>query len=80
MGGPGSGRKPSQTTPTTRLSPREQEVLHWVGHGKTNPEIGQIIGCSQFTVKCHLTKIREKLDVHNKAQAVSAWQAKKSGY
>ena len=63
-----------------QLSPREAEIMEWVALGKTNGEIGQILGCSPCTVKCHLTKIREKLDVHNKAQAVNVWAEKKRGY
>ena len=54
--------------------------MEWVAQGKTNGEIGQILGCSGLTVKFHLSKIREKLDVHNKAQAVNVWAEKKRGY
>jgi transcriptional regulator EpsA len=53
------------------LSGREAEILHWVGLGKTNPEIGQILDISAFTVKNHLQRIYRKLNVSNRAQAVS---------
>ena len=33
-----------------RISPREVEVLAWVAEGKTNPEIGAILGLSSRTV------------------------------
>lgn len=56
---------------STRLSEREQEIMHWVGHGKTNVEIGMILGISQFTVKNHLQRIFRKIDVRNRAQAIS---------
>jgi len=52
------------------LSPREQEIMEWVGKGKTNPEIGMILNISSFTVKNHLQRIFKKLDVMNRAQAV----------
>lgn len=52
------------------LSDRELEVLQWVGQGKTNPEIGNILKLSEFTVKNHLQRIFKKLDVSNRAQAV----------
>lgn len=55
----------------TRLSEREQEIMHWVGHGKTNLEIGMILGISQFTVKNHLQRIFRKIDVRNRAQAIT---------
>jgi DNA-binding CsgD family transcriptional regulator len=33
------------------LSRREAEILVWVAQGKTNSEIGAILGISQLTVK-----------------------------
>jgi DNA-binding CsgD family transcriptional regulator len=54
-----------------RLSDREHEIMHWVGCGKTNHEIGMILGISQFTVKNHLQRIFRKIDVRNRAQAIT---------
>lgn len=53
------------------LSDRENEIMHWVGAGKTNYEIGLILGISQFTVKNHLQRIFRKIDVRNRAQAIT---------
>lgn len=53
-----------------KLSGREVEILSWVAKGKTNPEIGTILGVSAFTVKNHLSNIFSKLDVVNRAQAI----------
>lgn len=53
------------------LSERESEVLHWVAMGKTNPEIASILHISAFTVKNHMQRVFKKLDVSNRAQAVS---------
>ena len=53
------------------LSDRESEIMHWVGQGKTNLEIGMILDISAFTVKNHLQRIYRKLNVSNRAQAVS---------
>jgi transcriptional regulator EpsA len=52
------------------LSTREFEILRWVTIGKTNPEIGQILNISEFTVKNHMKRIFKKLGVSNRAQAV----------
>lgn len=52
------------------LSGRENEILRWVRAGKTNQEIGLILGISTFTVKNHLQRIFKKLDVTSRAQAV----------
>ncbi|SDK15333.1 transcriptional regulator EpsA [Methylophilus rhizosphaerae] len=53
------------------LSDREQEILHWVRSGKTNLEIGMILNISANTVKNHLKRIFQKLDVSCRAQAVA---------
>lgn len=52
------------------LSGRELEIMHWVRSGKTNPEIGQILGISPLTVRNHLQRVFRKLEVMNRAQAV----------
>lgn len=57
------------------LSEREAEVLHWVSEGKTNSEIGSILDISSFTVKNHMQRVFKKLDVLNRAQAVSRLKA-----
>lgn len=57
--------------PEWGLSDREAEIMHWVGLGKTNHEIGQILDISAFTVKNHLQRIFKKLNVCNRAQAVA---------
>jgi transcriptional regulator EpsA len=53
------------------LSGREFEILEWIAMGKTNPEIGSILGISLFTVKNHVQRIFRKLNVSNRAQAVT---------
>lgn len=53
------------------LSERERQIMEWVALGKTNPEIGCILSISEFTVKNHMKSIFGKLDVTNRAQAVS---------
>lgn len=53
------------------LSLREREIMDWVRAGKTNEIIGVILDISPFTVKNHLKRIFRKLDVSNRAQAVS---------
>jgi transcriptional regulator EpsA len=53
------------------LSEREAEIMKWVAMGKTNGEIGSILNVSSFTIKNHMQRIFKKLDVFNRAQAVS---------
>ena len=52
------------------LTSREIEILKWLYHGKSNVEIGLILGISPLTVKNHVQKILRKLDVLNRTQAV----------
>lgn len=63
-----------------KLSERESEVLLWVAKGKTNPEIAMILEISSFTVKNHMQKVFRKLDVSNRAQAVSKYRPSASGH
>lgn len=58
------------------LTPRQAEVLHWIAEGKTNGEIGTILGCSVNTVKMHLKDIFKRLGLHSRtAAAASAYRA-----
>ncbi len=53
------------------LSVREREILHWVREGKSNDDIGQILGISGLTVKNHLQRVYRTLGVNNRTQAVT---------
>ena len=58
------------------LSKRETEILGWVTEGKTNPEIGTILGISPRTVQKHLERIYGRLGVENRHSAMRvAWDA-----
>jgi len=53
------------------LTPRETEVLSWLAKGKTNKDIGDILGMSHRTVNKHLEHVFEKLGVETRAAAAS---------
>lgn len=53
------------------LSERETQIMAWVAMGKTNSEIGTILNISGYTVKNHMQRIFQKLNVFNRTQAVS---------
>ncbi|KQV78658.1 LuxR family transcriptional regulator [Massilia sp. Root351] len=57
------------------VSRREMEILHWVKEGKSNVEVGQILGISGLTVKNHLQRIYKTLGVSNRTQAVARGMA-----
>lgn len=52
-----------------RLTDRESEVLLWVSQGKTDAEIGTILGLSPKTVSKHLERIYQKLGVETRTAA-----------
>ncbi|MCZ7480135.1 response regulator [Rhizobium rhizogenes] len=51
------------------LTARESEVLLWIAMGKSNRDIGDILGLSARTVNKHLEQIYVKLGVENRASA-----------
>ncbi|MEP6875588.1 MAG: response regulator transcription factor [Burkholderiales bacterium] len=56
---------------TASLTPRETEVLSWVAKGKTNRDVGEILGMSPRTVNKHLEHVFEKLGVETRAAAAA---------
>jgi DNA-binding NarL/FixJ family response regulator len=54
------------------LSPREIQVLALVAEGRSNKRIAHELGISEATVKTHLLRIFEKLDVTDRTSAVTA--------
>jgi len=52
-----------------KLTAREAEVLYWVVKGKTNRDIGEIVGSSPATVKKHLERVYVKLGVETRTAA-----------
>jgi DNA-binding CsgD family transcriptional regulator len=56
---------------TQGVTARERQVLAWMRQGKSNQEIGLLLGISALTVKNHVQKILRKLSASNRAQAVA---------
>jgi len=65
-------RAPAAASLTSyRLTQREVEVLMWVARGKTNKDIGEILGMSPRTVNKHLEHIYVKLGVETRTAAAA---------
>ena len=61
------------------LTPREAEVLFWISQGKSNHDIGIILGAKTGTICKHVEHILGKLNVENRtAAAVVAFEAYRS--
>jgi LuxR family maltose regulon positive regulatory protein len=63
--------EPSGQVLVEPLSPRELEVLHLIGQGRTNKEIARQLVVAPGTVKAHTSSIYRKLDVANRTEAVA---------
>jgi DNA-binding NarL/FixJ family response regulator len=63
-------QQPSRLS-TALLTPRETEVLSWIAKGKTNRDVGEILGMSPRTVNKHLEHVFEKLGVETRAAAAA---------
>ena len=59
---------PRRGASTTRLSPREQQVLAGVLEQLTNPQIAARLAISERTVKFHISNLLRRFDVHKREQ------------
>jgi len=67
----------AERVPRQELSARETEILQLVAEGMSNKQIAAQLGLSDGTVRIHLSRIFEKLGVHDRTQA--AMQALQRG-
>ena len=63
-----------------RLTAREAEVLYWVAKGKTNRDVGEILGASPRTVTKHMEHILPKLGVETRTAAAGLVLARVQGF
>lgn len=64
-------QKPGNNIDPGLLTQRQKEILKWVAGGKSNWEIGLVLGISEMTVRNHLATAMRKLNVHCRAHAVA---------
>ena len=82
LAGTAHGQPPAKPTPgdlmiekylaakTDEISKRELEVLEFMASGLSNKEIGEKLFVSENTVKTHVSRLYEKLDVKRRTQAI----------
>ena len=56
---------------TTKLTPREMEIMRLVQRGKRNREIAREMGLEEKTVKNHLNNIYSKLGLSSRSEAMA---------
>ena len=61
-----------RTSSISGITPRENEILHWIREGKRNSEIALILGISPRTVGKHVEHVLEKLGVETRTAAARA--------
>jgi LuxR family transcriptional regulator, quorum-sensing system regulator BjaR1 len=61
-----------ETGPAGTLSAREADCLSWAAQGKTDWEIGEILGISESTAHWHVEQAKRRLKVPTRIQAVVA--------
>lgn len=63
---------PKRSPKLDELTEREREILHLLTGGLSNKEIGVQLSLSPHTIKVHLHRILEKLDLRSRVEA-AAW-------
>lgn len=53
------------------LTPRERQVFELVIRGKTNKQVGNVLGATERTIKAHRHRVMEKMQVRSLAELVS---------
>ncbi len=61
---------PQASPENFRLTPRELEMLSYLGEGRSNAEIAKRCWISENTVKFHMKNLFRKLDVRDRGQAM----------
>jgi DNA-binding NarL/FixJ family response regulator len=68
--GAGSRRAAAVTRASGRLTPREREVLQLLTEGKSNKEVGVVLGVTTKTAETHRAHILAKLNLHSMSELV----------
>ena len=63
-------RRQAPPAAVAELTPRELEVFELITRGLSNAEIGEELFISDTTVKTHVTRLLQKLDLRDRAQAI----------
>ncbi len=69
----GEGLRGTPSLRRQRFSPRESEIVRLIALGLEDKEIANRLGISRRTVRTHLERLFEDLDVHSRAAAVYLW-------
>lgn len=65
-----SGRPAADPPGLSSLTPREREVLEGIALGSSNPEIAAALHIEESTVRTHVTRVFQKLQLRDRIHAV----------
>jgi NarL family two-component system response regulator LiaR len=69
----------AEQTPSDPLTPREIEIMNYVGKGSSNAEIASTLVLSEGTVRVHISNIIGKLNLKNRSQLAIYAQKRNKG-
>jgi len=64
-----SDQRSVKASASLELTAREAEVLFWISQGKSNHDIGVILGAKTGTIRKHVEHVLSKLNVENRTAA-----------
>jgi len=67
---PAEFRRNEEAIRSLGLTPRECEILDLLASGQSNKELARSLGISPNTVKTHVARVYEKLEVDRRVQAI----------
>jgi len=56
--------------PLDDLTPRERAILEGIAEGFDNAEIASLLGLSEKTVRNHITRVFDKINVRHRYEAI----------
>lgn len=62
---------PASRAPMDAMTPQQQRIGHLVGQGLSNAEIAQRLSLEISTVKSHISRMLQRLNLHNRQQLIA---------
>ncbi|MDQ2913014.1 MAG: LuxR C-terminal-related transcriptional regulator [Chloroflexota bacterium] len=72
----GGGAASDGATATPLFSARESEIVGLIALGFEDKQIAAMLGISQRTVRTHLERLFDDLQIHSRAAAVALWMTR----
>jgi pimeloyl-ACP methyl ester carboxylesterase/DNA-binding CsgD family transcriptional regulator len=70
LASPDRSMPPQSTLPLDELTPRERAILEGIAEGLDNAEIASLLGLSEKTVRNHITRVFDKINVRHRYEAI----------